>query len=159
MDSGGRSGTGSNLLRRLFSVVEVEGALENEITRQIVDAAIHIHRTLGPGLLESAYLHILAHELRKRGLAVRSEVPLPVRWDEIEMDCAFRADLIVEDTVIVELKSVEQTAPVHRKQLLTYLKVANKRIGLLVNFGAPLLKDGITRIVNGLPDSAACERA
>jgi len=107
-----------------------------------------IHKGLGPGLLESVYQKILVYELRKRGLRVEEEVPIAVRWDEIEMDLGFRADLIVEGKVIVELKSVEKTASVHRKQVLTYLKVSGLRVGLLINFGEALLKDGVCRLVN-----------
>ncbi len=124
----------------------------NEISGIIVDTAIQIHRKLGPGLLESVYRVILAHELRKQGLQVKTEVPVAVEWDNIQLDLGFRADLIVEDTVIVELKSVEHTAPVHKKQLLTYLRVAGKELGLLINFGESMLRDGICRVVNGLDD-------
>jgi GxxExxY protein len=125
---------------------------ENEIARIIVDAAYKIHTTLGPGLLESVYEAILAYELEKRKLRVTRQQPVPVAYEAVKLDLGFRADLIVEDKVIVELKSVERTAPVHKKQLLTYLKVADKRLGLLINFGAPLIKQGITRIVNRLPE-------
>ena len=125
---------------------------ENEIARQVVDAAYKIHVRFGPGLLESAYEAMLAHELRERGLRVTQQEPIPVVYDGVRLEVGYRADLIVEDKVIVELKSVEQVAPVHKKQLLTYLKVADKRLGLLVNFGAALIKDGITRIVNRLEE-------
>lgn len=125
---------------------------ENDIARIIVDAAYKIHTTLGPGLLESVYEAILAYELEKRKLRVTRQEPIPVAYETVSLDLGFRADLIVEDKVIVELKSVEQTAPVHKKQLLTYLKVSDKRLGLLINFGAPLIKQGITRIVNHLPE-------
>jgi GxxExxY protein len=125
---------------------------ENEIARIIVDAAYKIHTTLGPGLLESVYEAILAYELEKRELQVARQQPIAVAYEAVKLDLGFRADLIVEDKVIVELKSVERTAPVHKKQLLTYLKVADKRLGLLINFGAPLIKQGITRIVNRLPE-------
>ena len=125
---------------------------ENEIARIIVDAACKIHTALGLGLLESVYEAILAHELEKRGLRVVCQQPMPVVYDEVRLDLGFRADLLVEDKVIVELKSVERAAPVHKKQLLTYLKVADKRLGLLINFGAPLIKQGITRIANRMPD-------
>jgi len=124
----------------------------NEITGKIVDAALAIHRKLGPGLLESVYLAILEHELQKRGLPVEREVPVPIVWEDVRLDIGFRADLIVEDEVIVELKSVEKLAPVHKKQLLTYLRVADKRLGLLINFGAALLKDGVHRVANGLEE-------
>ena len=125
---------------------------ENELAGIVVDASYQIHRTLGPGLLESAYEAILVHELQKRGLAVAVQVPVPVVYESVRLDAGFRADLIVEDSVIVELKSLEKIAPVHKKQLTTYLKLAGKRLGLLINFGEELIKDGIIRIVNGLPD-------
>ncbi len=124
----------------------------NEVTGSILDAAIAIHKSLGPGLLESVYIHVLAHELRKRGLRVELEVPIPVVWDNVQMEVGFRADLLVEGEVIVELKSVEKTVPVHKKQLVTYLRLADRRVGLLINFGEVLLKDGVTRLVNGLPE-------
>jgi GxxExxY protein len=124
----------------------------NEVARLIVDSALEVHRRLGPGLLESVYLAVLAHELRKRGLRVAVEIPIPVKWDDLVLEVGFRADLIVEDLVVVELKSVEAIAPVHKKQLLTYLRLADKRLGLLINFGAALLKDGICRVVNGLEE-------
>jgi GxxExxY protein len=95
---------------------------------------------------------ILVYELQKRGLSVAAQVPVPVVYESVRMDIGFRADLIVEDLVIVELKSLEKIAPVHKKQLLTYLRLAEKRLGLLINFGEELIKDGINRIVNGLPD-------
>jgi len=126
---------------------------ENEIARIIVDAAYKIHTTLGPGLLESAYQAILAYELRTRGLKIETEMMMPVNYLGFSLDIGYRADIIVEDAVIIELKSVEQVADVHKKQLLTYLKVSDKRLGLLINFGAPLIKQGITRIINGnLPE-------
>ncbi len=124
----------------------------NEISGQIVDAAIRIHQELGPGLLESVYARVLECELCKRGRAVRREVPVPVIWDGMVLETAFRADLLVDNPVLVELKSVEQNAPIHRKQLLTHLKLTKLKLGLLINFGQPLLKDGIFRIVNGLAD-------
>jgi iron complex transport system substrate-binding protein len=122
----------------------------NRISGQIVDAALQIHARLGPGLLESVYSRLLAHELGQRGLTVRREVPVPLMYDGIRFEEGFRADLIVEDSVLVELKSVETFAPVHSKQVLTYLKLLDYRLGLLINFGAPLLKDGVRRIVNKL---------
>jgi GxxExxY protein len=125
---------------------------ENAIATEIVDAAFRIHTTLGPGLLESVYQTVLAYELGRRGLRAVSQQPIPVVYDGIRIDTGFRADLIVEDKVIVEIKSVELLAPVHRKQLLTYLRLADKRLGLLINFHVALIKDGITRIVNGLED-------
>jgi len=125
---------------------------ENEVAREIVDAAFKVHTTLGPGLLESVYQAVLAHELERRGLGVRREVPIAIQYDDLRFDVGFRADLLVAELVIVELKSVEQTSPVHKKQVLTYIKLAQLRLGLLINFGASRIKDGITRLVNGLPD-------
>jgi len=125
---------------------------ENEIAAQIVDAAYRVHVTLGPGLLESVYLAVLAYELRKRGLAVDTERDLPIIYENICIAVGFRIDMIVEEKVIVELKSVEKLAPVHQKQLLTYLRLADKRLGLLINFGESRIKDGIQRIVNQLQE-------
>jgi GxxExxY protein len=123
---------------------------ENDIAREIVDAAFKVHTTLGPGLLESVYEAVLAHELRKRGLKVERQAPIPVVYEEVRLEEGFRADLVVQDKVLVELKSVEKVAPVHKKQVLTYLRLANMKLGLLINFGEALIKDGITRVVNGL---------
>jgi len=125
---------------------------ENETAKIIVDAAYKVHSTVGPGLLESVYEVILARELENRGLAVVRQHPVRIVYENLVFDEGFRVDLIVEDCVIVELKSVESTVPVHKKQLLTYLRLTNKRLGLLINFGVPLIKDGISRVVNGLPD-------
>lgn len=105
-----------------------------------------------PGLLETVYEVTLAHELRKQGLAVQRQVPIPITYDELTFDEGFRADLLVEDKVIIELKSVEKVAPVHSKQVLTQLRLSGKKLGLLINFGEVRLKDGIERIVNGLPE-------
>lgn len=124
----------------------------NQLSGMVIDTAVRLHQRLGPGLLESVYREILAHELRKLGLKVQTEVPVPVRWEDVELEIGFRADLIVEDMVIVELKSVEVVAPAHKKQLLTYLRLSGKKLGLLLNFGAALMKDGIHRIVNGLEE-------
>ena len=123
---------------------------ENEVARIIVDAAYHIHKQLGPGLLENVYEIVLAHELKTRKLNVQRQVPVPVVYHRIKLDEGFRADLMVESKVIVELKSVENIAPVHKKQLLTYLRLADKRLGLLINFGSELIRDGISRVVNRL---------
>ena len=125
---------------------------ENETAKIIVDAAYHVHKSLGPGLLESVYETVLAYELKRRGLKVERQVPVAIVYDNIKFDEGFRADLIVEDKVIVELKSVENVIPVHKKQLLTYLRLAGKRLGLLINFGSELIRDGISRVVNGLKD-------
>jgi GxxExxY protein len=123
---------------------------ENEVATVIVDAALKVHRTLGPGLLESVYEKVLAYELRKRGLRVDPQVRLPVVYEGVEFDEGYRIDLLVENLVIIEIKSVETVAPVHHKQVLTYLRLSGKRLGLLINFGETLIKNGITRIVNGL---------
>lgn len=123
---------------------------ENEIAKQIVDVAFKIHTTFGPGLLESVYETVMAYELQKRGLRVRRQQAIPVIYEDVKMDLGFRADLIVEDKVVVEIKSVEAIAPVHKKQLLTYLRLTDKRLGLLINFNVELIKNGITRVVNGL---------
>lgn len=125
---------------------------ENEIAREVVDAAFHIHKALGPGLLESVYEAVLARELEKRGLSVVRQQPVPIVFGGLRFDEGFRADLIVKEKVIIELKSVEQIAPVHKKQLLTYLRLADKRLGLLINFGSAVIKEGISRIVNGLKE-------
>jgi len=118
----------------------------------IVDAAYRIHRYLGPGLLESSYEAVFIYELQKLGFSVSAQVPVPIVYESVHLDTGFRADLIVEDLVIIEIKSLEKMAPVHKKQLATYLKLSGKRLGLLINFGEELIKNGITRIVNGLPD-------
>ena len=125
---------------------------ENEIAKEVVDAALKIHSKLGPGLLETVYEVVLARELQKRGLTVQRQVPVPIDFDGLRFDEGFRADMIVEGKVILELKSVEFLAKVHHKQLYTYLKLSNIRLGLLINFGASLMKEGIKRIANGMID-------
>ncbi len=127
--------------------------LPNEITRQIVDAAYKLHTELGPGLLETVYEVALAHELQKRGLRVRRQVPIPIEFDGVKFDEGFRADLLVEEFVIVELKSTEKNHPVHPKQLRTHLVLSRLQLGLVLNFGLERMKDGIIRIVNGLPET------
>ena len=127
---------------------------ENAIAKEIVDAASRIHTTLGPGLLESVYDAVLTYELGRRGLRTARQQPIPVVYEGVRIDAGFRADLIVEDKLIVGIKSVEVLAPVHKKQLLTYLRLADKRLGLLINFHVALIKDGITRIVNGLEEDS-----
>lgn len=123
---------------------------ENEIAKEIVDVAFKIHTKLGPGLLESVYEAVLAYELKQRGLLVVRQQAIPVIYETVHLEEGFRADLIVEGKVIVELKSVEVIAPVHKKQVLTYLRLTNLKLGLLINFGEALIKDGISRIANGL---------
>jgi GxxExxY protein len=125
---------------------------ENQVAREIVDAAYHIHRELGPGLLESAYEQLMTHALRLRSLRVDRQVPVPIHFDGVQIDAGFRADLVVEGLVLVETKSTECNHPVHAKQVRTYLRLSGLRLGLVVNFGMELLKDGVTRVVNGLPD-------
>jgi GxxExxY protein len=128
---------------------------ENEIAQHVVDVAYRIHTQLGPGLLESVYRVILWHELQKRGLAVEKEVPIPLQWEGLKFEEAFRADLIVERKLIVELKSITDLAAVHKRQLLTYLRLTGFRLGLLINFGEARIRDGIVRVVNGLEDKTA----
>lgn len=125
---------------------------ENEVATQIVDAAYRIHTSLGSGLLESVYEVVLAYELENRGLGVVRQQAVPIVYEGTRIEVGFRADLIVEDKVIVEIKSVETVAPVHKKQLLTHLRLADKRLGLLINFNVVLIKEGIQRIANGMPD-------
>ena len=125
---------------------------ENQLSKIILDAAFKVHTKTGPGLLESVYEVLLAHELRKQGIKVERQVPIPIRYDELVFEEGFRADLLVEDKVIVELKSVEELARVHSKQVLTQLRLSDRKLGLLINFGEVHLRHGIERIVNGLPD-------
>jgi GxxExxY protein len=124
----------------------------NQLTRQIIGAAIEVHRELGPGLLESAYEECLCHELRLRGLAFERQVPLPLVYKGVKLDCGYRIDVLVERRVVVEVKSVECVLPIHEAQLLTYLKLGGWRVGLLINFNVPLLKDGIRRLIVGYDD-------
>lgn len=128
---------------------------ENQLSKVILDAAFRVHTKTGPGLLETVYEVLLAHELRKQGLQVQRQVPIRIRYDELVFDEGFRADLLVEDKVIVELKSVEKPILVHSKQVLTQLRLSDQRLGLLINFGEIHLKDGVERIVNGLPEEPA----
>lgn len=126
---------------------------ENEVAKRVVDAAYKIHVSFGPGLLESAYETVLSYELRRRNLLVVRQQAIPLIYEQMKIDEAFRADLIVEAKVIVELKSVESVQPVHKKQLLTYLKLADCRLGLLINFGEEYIRDGIFRVANGLKEN------
>jgi GxxExxY protein len=122
----------------------------NEISGEIIDAAMKVHSVLGPGLLESAYEACLKHELLKRGLKVVSQVMLPVQYDGVVIDAGYRIDLLVEDSVVIELKAVEKVVPIHEAQLLTYLKLSGMRLGLLLNFNVLHMKDGIKRMANNL---------
>jgi GxxExxY protein len=121
---------------------------ENDITGELIDVFIKVHSKLGPGLLESVYEEVICYELNNRNLKYARQKGIEVMYDDVKMDIGFRADLIVENKVIVEIKSVELLAPVHHKQLLTYLKLTGNKVGLLVNFNVNLVKDGIVRIVN-----------
>lgn len=124
---------------------------ENEISKIVLDAAFKIHKELGPGLFESVYEIVLEYELvHKHNLIVRKQVGIPVIWEDVKLDLGFRADLIIENKVIIEIKSIEVLAPVHHKQLLTYLKLTDMKLGLLINFNEELLKNGVKRIVNNL---------
>ena len=136
--------TAETLRRRVHRVAE---GLHKDITSRVIAAAIEVHRNLGPGLFESVYEECLCQELRLRGVAHRRQVNLPVLYKGVALDCAYRLDLVVEDKVVVELKAIEHILPVHKAQLLTYLKLTNLHVGLLINFNVPLLADGIIRQV------------
>ncbi len=125
---------------------------ENELGTIIIESAIAVHRELGPGLLESVYEVALAYELRTRGLKVERQVPIPIKFRGITFDEGFRADIFVEDKVIVELKSAERVTAAHRKQIQTHVRLAERKLGYLLNFGEAVMKDGITRAVNGLEE-------
>ncbi|PYX23071.1 MAG: GxxExxY protein [Acidobacteria bacterium] len=135
-----------------FITTETQSHRENEEqkdprTAPIIGAAIEVHRALGPGLLESAYEQCLCHELHLRGLAFQRQVDLPVPYKELNLDCGYKMDVVVEDEVVLELKSIEKMLPVHEAQFLTYMKLSGKRVGLLINFNVPLLTQGIIRRV------------
>jgi GxxExxY protein len=123
---------------------------ENELATIVVNLCIKIHRTLGPGLLESVYEEVLCYELRKQGLSYSRQKKMIVKYEEVVMDLGFRTDIIVEDKLLLELKSVEEVIPVHSKIALTYIRLSNIKLGLLINFSETLMKDGITRLVNKL---------
>jgi len=125
---------------------------ENETGSIVVDTAVYLHKKLGPGLLETVYETILLRLLTKKGLHVQRQVLIPIEFEGEQFDEGFRADLFIEGKVIIELKSVEKLAPAHKKQLLTYLKLTNTKLGFILNFGAGLMKDGIARIINGILD-------
>ena len=123
---------------------------ENEISRIIVEEAIYIHKSIGPGMLESAYVHCLVYRLVKRGLDVKSEVAVSVIFEEVKLECGYRADLVVENKVVVEIKSIEAIGPIHFSQTLTYLRFLHLKLAMLLNFNSVLMKEGIKRVVNGL---------
>lgn len=125
---------------------------ENEIGKIVVDCAVQLHIELGPGLLESVYEVLLAHMLKERGLSIERQVPVPIKFHDILFEEGFRADIIVEGKVILELKSVDHTNNAHKKQVLTYLKFTGMKLGYLLNFGEELMKDGISRVLNGYPE-------
>ena len=123
---------------------------ENEISNIILDEAIKIHKSIGPGMLESVYTHCLSHRLNARGLTIRMEVPVPLVYETIKLECGYRADILVEEKLILEIKSIESIAPIHISQTLTYLRLLNLKLGILLNFNTVLMKDGIKRVVNNL---------
>ena len=126
----------------------------DQLTGEIIDAAYRIHTKLGPGLLESVYEAVLARSLEQRGLRVERQKPVAIEYEGLRFDEGFRIDLLVDDRVVVELKSVEQLAPIHSKQVLTYIRLLDLRVGLLINFGAPTLKEGVRRVVNAYSPEA-----
>ena len=138
------------MFREVAKRAKKDEMTENEISHFIVNSSLKIHKQLGPGLLESVYEEVLCFELQKEGLSCKRQVGIPVVYEDIKMELGFRADIIIENKVIVELKSVETVLDVHKKQLLTYLKITGLKLGLLINFNVNLLKNGITRIVNNL---------
>lgn len=124
---------------------------EDRIAKLVLNAAFKVHKALGPGLLESAYVHCLLHELRNSGLSVLHQTPLPLQYEGVSLDAGYRLDIWVEQQLIVEVKAVEELHPIHTAQLLTYLRLTANRLGLLINFNEVLLKDGIRRVANGMP--------
>ena len=124
----------------------------NQLSSKIIGAAIEVHKALGPGLLESAYEKCLCHELKLRGLSFASQKSLPLIFKGAKMDCGYQLDIVVENTIILELKSCEKIEPIHKAQLLTYLKLSGLKLGLLLNFNMPVMRDGIVRIVNNLEE-------
>ena len=127
-----------------------EDRKEDILSRDIIAAAIEVHRELGPGLLESSYEECLCHELKTRGITYERQKSLPVSYKDVRLDCGYRMDVVVDNLVIVEIKAVESMLPIHTAQLLTYLKLANFKLGLLINFNTPQLRQGIKRVVNNL---------
>jgi GxxExxY protein len=126
----------------------------DSLTRRIIGAGIEVHRRIGPGLLESAYEICLAFELRQLGFNIEQQKPLPVIYRDVKLDCGYRLDLVVEDSAVIEIKAVDQLAPIHIAQLLSYLRLSGKRVGLLINFHVRMLTNGVKRVVNDFPDSA-----
>lgn len=129
---------------------DAEAQRVNALSNLIIGAGIEVHRHLGPGLLESAYEECLCYELNSMNVDIQRQVSIPVVYKEVKLDCGYRADLLVEDSVVIELKAIDKLAPIHGVQLLTYLRLLDKRLGILMNFNVPILKQGIKRIVNNL---------
>ena len=145
-------------VNRPLAYMDKEARL-NKITEAIIGASMNVHRALGPGLLESAYEACVLHELSMTGLKVAQQKPLPVIYRGVTLDCGYRLDLMVEDEVIVEIKSIEKLLPIHKAQLMSYLKLAGCNVGLLINFNVEVLKDGIQRVVSGFPDKNSATSA
>ena len=148
----GSSATNRHSARTSFVMPQTTAEALNDRTSTIITCGIKIHRALGPGLLESAYSACLCHDLVTAGLRVEQQKPIALVYGGLTIDCAYRADIVVEDCVIVEVKALDALAPIHRQQLYTYLRLADYRVGLLLNFGASTLRDGIQRVVNKFPD-------
>lgn len=123
---------------------------ENELSGMVVEEAIYIHRSVGPGMLESVYAQCLDYRLAKRGLNIKTEVPVPLIFEEVKLECGYRADLVIERKVVIEIKSIEMITPIHLAQTLTYLRFLHVKLGMVLNFNAVLMKDGIRRVVNNL---------
>ena len=134
-------------------VAKAQSTVENIVSREVVDAAVSIHKELGPGLMEKVYETVLERELSRRGLKVERQVKIPIQYGDLSFEEGFQADLIVERKVVLELKSVEKMQPLHHKQLNTYLRLTGLRLGILLNFGSCLMKNGVVRVVNNLEDS------
>ena len=132
-------------LRAIESIMDI-----NQLSNKIIGAAIEVHKTLGPGLLESAYEECLSHELGLRGLSYERQKPLPVKYKGQQLDCGYRLDIVADHAIILELKSCEKIEPIHKAQLLTYLRLSGLQLGLLLNFNMPVMRDGIVRMVNNL---------
>ena len=123
---------------------------ENEISKILVEEAIYIHKSIGPGMLESAYVHCLAYRLIKRDLKINTQVAVPLIFEEVKLECGYRADLVIENKVVIEVKSIEEIGPIHLAKTLTYLRFLNLKLGIVLNFNSVLMKDGIRRVVNNL---------
>ncbi len=136
-----------------------EGEKLNKVTEAIISVAVDVHRALGPGLLESAYEACMVYDLAKAGLKVEQQKPLPIVYRGIKLECAYRLDLMIDNEVIVEIKSVEKVLPIHQAQLLSYLKLSERKVGLLINFNVKILKNGIKRVVNNFPDTLRSQRS